>query len=106
MMSDKFLDAIASNVIAGFLAQFGMVPSGGDSMEVKDYGPHRVWTIQAKVPPEIADTIDQGEVFKALVEYLARHNAIVTAVPFNAYNVEIYVCPCGCGTFLYSSIYQ
>ena len=105
-MITDYLDQIAYNILAAFLAQFGMVPSEGDSMEIKDYGPHRVWTVQAKVPPEIADTIDQGEVFKALVEYLARHNAIVTAVPFNAYGAKIYVCPCGCGTFLYLSIYQ
>lgn len=105
-MITNHLDQIAYNILAAFLAQLGMVPSEGDSMEIKDYGPHRVWTVQAKVPPEIADTIDQGEVFKALVEYLSRHNAAVTAVPFNAYGAEIYVCPCGCGTFLYPSIYQ
>lgn len=105
-MITEHLDQIAYNVLAAFLAQLGLVPSDGETVEIEDYGPHRVWTIQSRVPSDIADIIDQGEVFKALVEYLARHNAAVAAVPFNAYNVEIYVCPCGCGTFLYPSIYQ
>lgn len=104
-MNDKQLNLIARNVLAGFLATIGLAPSDGDSMEIRDYGPHRVWTVQAKLPPEM-DTIDQSVVFKALAEYLDKHNALPTAVRFNAYGLEVYSCYCGCGTFLYTSIYQ
>lgn len=79
---------------------------GEDTLQIKNYGPHRVFTQQARVPDSMADTIDPAETLDKLVSYLDHHNAPVMAVRFHPYNVESYVCPCGCGTFLYVSIYH
>ncbi len=106
-MNRKFLTEIAHNIIAGFLLTLGMVPSlGEDTMEIRDYGPHRVYTQQSRVPDGLADTIDPADVLENLTVYLDHHNALPTATKFFPYNVEAYICPCGCGTFLYVSIYH
>lgn len=106
-MSDRTLTEIARNIIAGFLLTLGMVPSEGeDTLEVRDYGPHRVFIQQARVPDKQARTIDPVETLDKLVSYLDHHNALPTAVRFHPYNAEVYICPCGCGTFLYVSIYH
>lgn len=106
-MTDTMLFQIAKNVIAGFLLSLGITPSEGeDSLTVRDFDYHRVITQQAKAPPELARSLDAGEVLEQRVNYLEHHNALSTAVHFQPYNVEIYVCPCGCGTFLYVSIYH
>ncbi|MEY8262447.1 hypothetical protein AALA80_19220 [Oscillospiraceae bacterium 50-60] len=38
------------------------------------------------------------------MSYLEHHNALPGAERFEPYNVQAYMCPCGCGTFLYVSI--
>lgn len=104
-MVDVHLTAIARNIIAGFLLTLGITPSEGeDTTEVRDYGPHRVLTQMAQVPPALAGSIDPAETLDQLAAYLGRHNARPGAVRFEPYNVQAYVCPCGCGTFLYVSI--
>jgi len=106
-MNDEILTQIARNIIEGFLLTLGITPSEGeDTLQVKDYGPHRVFTQQARVPDAMADTIDAEAVYNRLVAYMDHHNALPTAVQFYAYNAEAYRCPCGCGTFLYVSIYH
>lgn len=96
------IKAIARNVTAGFLLTLGMTPSEGeDTLEVREYGPHLVMTQQARVPDSMAATIDPVETLDKLTAYL---NALPTAIRFEPYNVEVYICPCGCGTFLYVSI--
>ncbi len=107
MTSDTMLKNVAYNAIAGFLLMLGIVPSEGeDTLELKDYGPHRVFTQQAQVPPELADSLDAAVVFAQLRLYNLNRNTLPTAIPFYAYNAELYRCPCGCGTFLYVSIYH
>lgn len=104
-MSDEFLTPLARNVLAGFLLTLGITPSEGeDTTEVRDYGPHRVLTQMAQVPPALAGSIDPAETLDKLIAYLNHHNALPTAIRFEPYNVEVYICPCGCGTFLYVSI--
>ena len=105
MSNDDMLALIALNVATGFFAQFGMVVSEG-SMEIQDHGPHRVFTVQSKVPSDLEESIDGYDMFCALAEYLQRHNATPTAVRFHPYDVRIYVCACGCGTFCFTSIYH
>lgn len=106
-MNSEMIEKIVCNVIAGFLLSLGITPSEGeDSLTVRDVGPHRIFTQQAKAPPELARSLDAGDVLEQLVNYLEHHNALPTAVHFRPYNVEIYVCPCGCGTFLYVSVYH
>lgn len=103
-MVKQKLAQIAWNVITAFLAQLGMTPSK-DGIEIKDHGYHLVFCVQARIQPEKADCMDSFEVYHALTEYLDRHNAATTAVRFFPCGTEVYVCPCGCGTFLYTSIY-
>lgn len=104
-MSDKLLAETARNIIAGFLLTLGITPSEGeDTTEVRDYGPHRVLTQMAQVPPVLAGSIDPAETLEQLAAYVEHHSARPGAVRFEPYNVEIYICPCGCGTFLYVSI--
>lgn len=106
-MNEALLMRIARNIIAGFLLSLGMTPSEGeDTLEVRDYyGLHRVYIQQSRVPDSMADTIEAGDVLAQLVAYLDHHNALPTAIRFQPYNAEVYMCPCGCGTFLYVSIY-
>lgn len=104
-LPDDLLAQIAQNVIAGFLAQQGMLLSEG-GMEIKDYGPHRVFTFQSKVPSNLEESIDGYDVFQALSAYLECHNMTPRAVRFHPYDARIYVCTCGCGTFCFTSIYH
>jgi len=106
-MREEFIENIARNIIAAFLLTLGITPSEGeDTLQVQDFGYHRVYTQQARVPDAMADTIDTEAVYNRLVAYMDHHNALPTAVRFYAYNAEAYRCPCGCGTFLYVSIYH
>ena len=101
---DDFLKSIAENVIAGFLAQFGIVPSVG-GMEVTDCGPHRLFTVQSKVssnPEEIC--LDSCDMLRSLSVYLERHNTVPTAVRFQPYDFKLYVCCTG--VYCFTSIYH
>ena len=105
-LSDDLLAQIAQGVIAGFLAQFGMTISE-ESLEVRDYDFHRVFTVQSQVPTELEESIDSYDMFQSLSAYLQQHNKVPTAVPFQPYDVSIYVCTCDCGkcgTFCFTSI--
>lgn len=104
-MTDSFLQQLADNVLADFLHTCG-IPTEESDMEIRDYGPFRIFTVQVRVPDSMAATIDPGETLDKLVSYMDHHNALPTAVHFQPYNVQAYVCPCGCGTFLYVSIYH
>lgn len=106
-MSDKVLTEIARNVLAAFLLTLGIVPSEDEEvLEVRDHGRHRVYSLMAQLPAPLADTIDPADVLDQLVAYVEYHNARPGAVRFHPYNAEVYICPCGCGTFLYVSIYH
>lgn len=106
-MSEALLKKMARNIIADFLLTLGMTPSEGeDTMEIRDHGCHRVFTQQARVPDIVADTIDAEDIYNQLSLYLHHHNTLPTATRFYPYGAECYVCPCGCGTFLYVSIYH
>ena len=76
------------------------------SIEIKEYPPHTVWTVQAKIPDGLVERISPDDFYASLTEYLAIHNSHITAARFGAYNAEIYTCPCGCGDYLYISIYR
>ena len=102
-MSVEIRDKIVANVIAGFLATLGIVPSVG-GFEVKEYPPHIVWTQQARIPAKLVDRYDADDYFNALVKYLVIHNRLPTAVKLAVDGVEIYTCPCGCGDYLYISV--
>ena len=102
--SDSMLTQIALNLLSAFLAEMGMLPSD-DGMDIQEHGPRRLYILQSKVPSTMENSIDTREMYHALEDYLAKHNAVTTAVRFYPYNVDLYVCPCGCGTFMYASAY-
>lgn len=106
-MNDSTLALIAKNVLTGFLLSLGIIPSEGeDTLEIRDHDRHRIFTLQAKVPENMSTSIDAEETYQKLVAYMNHHNALPTATRFQPYNAEVYICPCGCGTFLYVSIYH
>lgn len=97
-------DKIVANIINGFLATLGIVPSVG-GFEVKERPPHTIFVQQARIPDALVDRYDADDYFKALEKYLVIHNRVATGAKLGAYGVEIYTCPCGCGDFLYVSVY-
>ena len=104
-MNDRTLAQIARNIIAGFMLTLGIIPNEGeDDIETRDYGPHRVYIQMAQVPSELAGSMDPAETLEQLAAYLEHHNARPGSIRFEPYNVQAYVCPCGCGTYLYVSI--
>lgn len=106
----ELLDQIAVRTMETWLLSMGFQPSNewdpNDLNCVRDYGPHRIWTVQARIPADLVDGLDLDTLDKAFREYMTAHNATPTAVKFEPYGIEKYACPCGCGTFLYTSIYQ
>lgn len=106
-MNETLLFNIARNITEAFLLTLGIIPSmGEDTLETQDYGPHRIFTYQVRVPDSLASAIDGKDVLDKLVSFLDYHNAIPTSVQLYPYNVEVYICPCGCGTLLYISVYH
>lgn len=102
---NKILTQLARNIIMVFLLSLGIPPNDGeDTTEVREYGPHMVITEQARVPDNMAATIDPVETLEQLAAYLEHHNARPGSIRFEPYNVQAYMCPCGCGTFLYVSV--
>ncbi|MEA4895241.1 MAG: hypothetical protein VB064_08255 [Oscillospiraceae bacterium] len=105
-----FIDLIALNVVQAWLLMMGFTPSNGwdsdDPNCVRDCGPHRIYTIVGKASPDMADSLDLDALKESLSNYLKRHNKAPTAAKFQPYDIEAYYCPCGCGTFLYVTIYN
>ena len=88
----KRLNQVAHNILVGFLLSLGIFPNDGEDItEVRDYGPHRVYTQMARVPDSVADTIDPAEALDKLVSYLEHHNALPGAERFEPYNVQAYM---------------
>ena len=101
----KRLNQVAHNILVGFLLSLGIFPNDGEDItEVRDYGPHRVYIQMAQVPSELAGRMDPAETLEQLAAYLEHHNARPGSIRFEPYNVQAYVCPCGCGTYLYVAV--
>lgn len=109
-MSDTILNAIAVRVLEAWLLSLGLQPSGGwdenDPNCCCDHGPHRVWTVCARIPTELTADMSIETLFASLRNYIDNHNQIASCIKFQPYDTQMYECPCGCGTFLYASIYQ
>ena len=104
-LSLEELTSIAKNLIAAFLAKYGIKPSV-DGMEVHVCPPHTIWTQQARIPDNLIDCFDAEIIQQDLVKYLILYNRVLTGVKFGAYSVALYRCPCGCGDFMFVSIYR
>lgn len=105
-MDERLLDALAVRVLEVWLIQQGFQLSGGwdenDPNCRRQYGPHVLWTVQARIPGDY----DYDTLLNSFRAYIAKHNALPSAVKFEPYDITIYECPCGCGVFLFASIYQ
>lgn len=103
-MPDAVLDTIAKNIIGAFLLMFCLSSSEGDSTEIKNEGPYRVYSTQAKIPP--GTVIDMEILYQKLSDYLEQVNAVVTApAKFYPHHIDGFRCPCGCGNYLYITFY-
>jgi len=99
-MSENILTAIAIRVLTLFLLSENFLPD--NDHEITDYGPHRIWTVSTCVPFDM----DLEALKVRFQEYLAHHNACLTAAKFGFYDCVSYPCShCG-GQHLYLSIYQ
>lgn len=103
-MSEAILTNIARNVLASFLLSLGLQPSEGeDTLEVRDFGPHRVFTQQARVPDE-ANAINPNNILALLVDYLEQRKALYPGPIFEPHDVALYKCPLGSGNYIYISV--
>ena len=103
----ELLTEIARNLIAAFLLSLGILPSEDeDTFEIRDHGPHRVYTQLAHVPDALADNIDEIETLDKLVCFVEQYNTLPIAAKFQPHNAEVYICPCCGDTFLYVGIYH
>ena len=70
---------------------------------LRDYGPHRVWTLQAHIPDGVY--VDRHDLLKSLTDHLDEQAELPSAVRFRAYNIELYHSPY-CGDYVFASIYH
>lgn len=106
-MEEHLLNAIAVRVLEVWLLSLGFQPSGGwdanDPNCFRNGGTHLIWSVCARMPDPDAD---MDVIWEQFQQYLADHNAVPGAVRFEPYELSVYECPCGCGTYLFASIYQ
>ena len=96
---------IAVHLLEVWLLSLGLQPTGDfdpdDPACMRDYGPHRVWTIQARVPDGLA--VDRYELLDHLRNFLDEQAALPGAMRFHAYNIDLYDSPY-CGSYIFASI--
>lgn len=106
MMSENIQTQLAVHILEVWLLMLGFQPSvdwdENDTNCYRQYGSHCIWTVSA----HITAPYDFDALWDAFQEYLYKHNALPDAVKFQPYDLTIYSCPCGCGEYLYASIYQ
>lgn len=106
-MDQYLLTLVAVRVMEVWLSGLGFQPTGyfdpNDSACLRDYGPHRVWTIQANIPAGIAT--DRHDLLDQLHHYLDKQADLPGAIRFHAYNIDFYHSPY-CGNYVFVSIYH
>ena len=106
LMNEHFLNQIALRTVESWFLSMGFQPSGGwDEHDVtcrRQYGPHILWTVCARVP----DDIDEDAAALSFSHYISEYNKLPSSVKFQPYGLQFYDCPCGCGSFVYATIYQ
>lgn len=102
------LDRIAYNVAETWLLQRGFTPSAdwdpADPQCIQDYGPYRMYTIQAEVRADYVGTIDKASLIADFEDYLEKVNKALRMIQFQLYNVEVYSGLCNRGTSIYVSL--
>ena len=105
MMDERFLSAIAVRTLEVWLLSLGFQPTGdfdpGAPECIRDFGPHRVYTVQAHVPD--GWIVDCCELLAILQGYLEEQAKLPGAIRFHAYNIDLYHSPY-CGSYVFASI--
>ena len=104
-MNQDILMQIAVHLLEVWLLSLGLQPTGdfdpNDPACMCDYGPHRVYTVQAHIPDGF--DVDPQILFDYLQKFLNKQAALPGAIRFNAYNIDLYHSPY-CGGYVFASI--
>lgn len=105
VVNEEIRTQIAVHILEVWLLSLGLQPTGDfdpdDPACVRDYGPHRVYTVQARVPGGVV--VDRGLLLAHLQAHLDEQAALPGAMRFNAYDIELYESPY-CGNYIFASI--
>ena len=70
----------------------GFQPTGYFNPEdpecVRDFGPHRTYTMQARIPESVS--VDRHILLDHLQQFLDEQASLHNAIRFNAYDIELY----------------
>ena len=106
ILDNSLLNRLAILVIEGWFLAMGFEPSDGwdadDPHCLRVVDGHTLWTYSAHVP----DDVDMDEAEEAFFSYMDHHNMLPTATKFFPYGLEFYECSCGCGTYVFATIYR
>lgn len=104
-MPEYIRTQIAVHILEVWLLSLGFQPTGyfdpDDPECIRNYGPHRVYTVQAQVPA--GSIVDPQILLDHLQQYLDEQAALPGAERFNAYDIERYASPY-CGNYIFVSI--
>ena len=107
MVNEEIRAQIAVKLLEYWLLSLSFQPTGffdpDDPACMRDYGPHRVYCVQARVPNGLA--VDRCELLDHLRNFLDEQAALPGAMRFNAYDIEMYTSPY-CGDYIFVSIYH
>ena len=105
-MDVKTLSNIVVHTLQSWLLTQGITPSlewdAADHNCFRASGEHLIWTVQGKA----LAPFDEYDMSRAFDHYFTERNKLPGAVPFYPYMLQRYECPCGCGTYVYASVYQ
>ena len=103
MVKENVLTQIAVKLVELWLLLWGFQPAedwdAADSCCLIDYGPHRVWTVQASMPVDAVT--DSSVLMVDLDEFIKQQNLLLN-LGFQAYDVTVYETPNGWN--IYASI--
>lgn len=100
---EYMLSQIAVKLLELWLLLCGFQPAedwdATDSSCLVDYGPHRVWTVQASMP---ADAVTDSSVLMVDLDEFIKQQNLLLNLGFQAYDVTVYATPYGWN--IYASI--
>ncbi len=76
------------NFLVGFLALLGAIPME-QGCEIRDYGPNRIWTISAKLPP-VNKNISEEKVLDLLYDYTNLCRLFPDIIDVSPLSVKLY----------------
>ena len=105
MTPESIRTLVAVHILEVWLLTLGFQPTGYFDPEdpecVRDFGPHRIYTIQAYVPYGVS--FDRFLLLDHLQQFLNEQTNLSGDTRFKAYNFELYESPY-CGNYISASI--